>query len=68
MPGKDKKLPLGVTLKTVSTSTQTHASMTLRSNKAVKSLKNNYLMKSEVGMAVLKSKQTRVVGVISTYV
>ena len=25
-------------------------------------------MKSEVGMAVLKSKQTRVVGVISTYV
>ena len=30
--------------------------------------KNNCLMKSEVGMAVLKSKQTRVVGVISTYV
>ena len=32
------------------------------------SIKNNCLMKSEVGMAVLKSKQTRVVGVISTYV
>ena len=30
--------------------------------------KNNCLMKSEVGMAVLKSKQTRVVGVVSTYV
>ena len=25
-------------------------------------------MKSEVGMAVLESKQTRVVGIISTYV
>ena len=32
------------------------------------SIKNNCLMKSEVGMAVLKSKQTRVVGVISIYV
>ena len=32
------------------------------------SIKNNCLMKSEVGMAVLKSKQTRVAGVISTYV
>ena len=28
--------------------------------------KNNCLMKSEVGMAVLKSKQTRVVGIINT--
>ena len=34
----------------------------------ITSIKNNCLMKSEVGMAVLKSKQTRVVGVISTYV
>ena len=32
------------------------------------SIKNNCLMKSEVGMAVLKSKQTRIVGIISTYV
>ena len=31
--------------------------------------KNNYLkLKSEVGMAVLKSKQTRLVGIISTYI
>ena len=34
----------------------------------ITSIKNNCLMKSEVGMAALKSKQTRVVGVISTYV
>ena len=34
----------------------------------VTSIKNNCLMKSEVGMAVLKSKQTRVVGIINTYV
>ena len=33
----------------------------------ITSIKNNCLMKSEVGMAVLKSKQTRVVGIISTY-
>ena len=33
------------------------------------SIKNNCLkLKSEVGMAVLKSNQTRVVGIISTYV
>ena len=33
------------------------------------SIKDNFLkLKSEVGMTVLKSKQTRVVGIISTYV
>ena len=32
------------------------------------SIKNNYLkLKSEVGKAVLRSKQTKLVGIISTY-
>ena len=37
-------------------------------NPIIISIKNNCLMKSEVGMGVLKSKQTRVVGVNSIYV
>ena len=47
---------------------QTTLVPTLRRTYYYTSIKNNCLMKSEVGMAVLKSKQTRVVGVISTYV
>ena len=36
--------------------------------KIIYKYKNNCLMKSEIGMAVLKTKQTRIVGIISTYV
>ena len=44
---------------------QDHKNNKINSDK----IKNNYLkLKNKVGMAVLKSKQTRLVGIISTYI